>query len=328
MRVYLAAPIGMYQPVHTAAAAGGNSVVHRALLSYLPQFKSEKDCLLAYDRCSQPVDYCVDSGAHVWLNDYLKKNLLPPAEKAEAFIRQFVESIQRLKRPPTFVVELDLQRLYGLDTIKAWRRDIWYPFEVKTGIRVCYVWHPVEEMAAWSAMLDDPEMRYLGIGGARHLAEGQRIAMTFMAYRAGKPTHGFAGVNVSWMKNSPFYSVDSTSWAVSAQAFGVASVFDPTTGGLKRYKIGNAQVRKDPRIAELGLIQTGIHASDVIDRGRAKNRKMYARYYSKAAEPYKELEEWHTARWRNKGVDWEDRLKRSGNLPPGSGGGHHEAAAV
>ena len=328
MRVYLAAPIGMYQPTHTAAAAGGNSVVHRPLLSYLPQFKSERDCLLAYDRCSQPVDYCVDSGAHVWLNDFLKKSIRPPAEKAEAFIRQFTVSIERLMRPPTFVVELDLQRLYGDDTIQAWRRDIWMPFEARTGIRVCYVWHPTEDLASWKAMLDNPQMRYLGLGGTRHFSPEQRTTMAFSAYRASKPVHAFAGVNVTWMKEAPFYSVDSTSWAVSAQAFGVASVFDPNTGGLKRYRIGNAQVRADERVAALGLIQTGIHASDVIDRGREKNRKNYGRYYSKAAEPYKALEEWHTARWRAKGVDWEDRLKRAGNLPPGSTGGHHKAPAL
>lgn len=325
MRVYLAAPIGMYQGAHTAAAAGGPSLVHRVLLSYLPQFKTVDPLLRALDRTMQPVDYCVDSGAHVWLGDFFKKEILPPVEQAEKFLQLFVASIKNLQHKPSFVVELDIQRLYGDDRIAAWRRDIWAPFEQETGIRVCYVWHPINEIAGWKRMLECEWMRFLAMASNHQISAEQRTTMVLQAYKVGKPVHGFAAINVTWLKATPFFSVDSTSWAVSAQAFGNAVVFDPTSGGLKRYKVGNAQARKDKSAAMLGLIKTGIHASDVIDLGRQHNRKNYGRYYTQSAEPYKQLEEWHTARWRGKGIDWEKRLAESGNVIAGSAGGHFKA---
>lgn len=322
MRIYLAAPIGMYQPKHTMAARGGASVVHRVLLSFLPQFKTVDPLLCALERSSEPVDYCVDSGAHVWLNDFFKKQLLPPVNDVEAFIRRFVASVTKLPRAPTYVVELDLQRLYGGPAVERWRREIWMPFEKETGIRVCYVWHPSDGLDKWKEMLDDTNMTYLAMASNKLITEEQRVFQVFSAFQAGKPVHGFAAVDVRWIKTSPFYSVDSTSWAVSGQAFGNAAVFDPHTGKLKRYRVGNKQMRDNSAIAQLGLLRTGIHASDVIDLGRDKNQKLYSRYYTQSALPYRQLEEWHTARWRNKGVDWEAQLARSGYTVPNFLGGH------
>jgi hypothetical protein len=264
----------------------------------------------------------------VWLSDFFKGKELPPKARAEETIRAFVSSVKALQHKPTFVVELDLQKLYGHDTVDAWRQDIWVPFESETGIRVCYVWHPVDGQERWKALLDSPDHCFLGMAGLRSLSHEARVGNALQAYVAGKPTHGFAAVDVRWLKSTPFFSVDSTSWAVSAQAFGNAVRFDATTGGFKRYKIGNAQVRKDARVAELGILETGIHASDVIDRGRERNKKEYARYYTQSAKPYAELEEWHTARWRLKGIDWDKRLSESGFVVANAQGGHLQAPAL
>jgi hypothetical protein len=318
----------MYQNVHTAAARGGASIVPRVLLSYLPQFKTVEPLQRALARTCEPTDYCVDSGAHVWLGDFFKKGLKPPVEAAEKFLQYFVTSIRNLERKPTYVVELDVQQMYGDDTITAWRRDIWAPLERETGVRVCYVWHPPEEWRGWRAMAENESIRYLGMGGIVQVSDEQRMAMAKLAYAVGKPVHGFAGVNIKWITSTPFYSVDSTSWAVGAQAFGAACTFDPSTGKMTWHHIGNSAVRKDPKKAMYSLIKTGIHASDVIDRGRANNVKRYSRYYEQAAKPYQELEAWHTARWRAKGVDWEAQLAKHGNSLPGAAGGHHKAPGV
>jgi hypothetical protein len=328
-RIYLAAVSQLYSKA-PRVATGGNAPLHRVLTSYLPTFKDSSKLLTALERTCEPVDYCVDSGAHVWLASFFKKGEKHPVSKVESTLENFIASVKRMPRKPTFVVELDLQRIYGMDVITTWRRDLWKPFEKETGIRVCYVWHQVDEVAKWNAMLTDPEMRYLGVGGDRSISVELRRRMMLNAYAAGVPVHGFASVDVKWMRQIPFYSVDSTSWAVGAQVFGLVPRFDSATGKIRQAPVGNRQMKEDPKVAALNLMRAkGFYPSDILEKTNGeRSEKNYGRFYVAAGEVFRQLEEWHTAYWRAKGLDWDTQLRKHGNEPPGSGGGHLKASSV
>ncbi len=321
VRVYLACVSQFYINSRGWETPDANAPLHRALLSYLPTFKDAKKLEMALHRTAQPVDYCVDSGAHVWLAAFFKKNEKAPISQVEKTLQNFMTSIKSLPRKPTFVVELDLQRIYGMDVINAWRRDLWKPFEAETGIRVCYVWHAVDGVQRWGAMLNDPEMRYLGMGSDRRMDVSVRAKLCHAAYAAAKPVHGFASVDTKWMKQVPFYSVDSTSWAVGAQVFGLAPMFDQATGKIRQVHVGNRQFAKDPKVAAANLIQArSFFPSDILEKKDGK--KNYPRFFATASSVFEQLEKWHTAWWCVKGLDWEVQLKKHGNEVAGFGGGH------
>lgn len=320
MRVYLAAVSQLYSSA-PRSKHGGSSQIHRLLTSYLPQFKDEQKLLTALDRGCQPIDYCVDSGAHVWLAAFFKKDEKAPVSQIEDTIARFLASVRRLPRKPTFIVELDLQRIYGLDTITAWRRDLWAPFEKETGIRVCYVWHEVDTAKRWYEMLEHPDIRYMGMGGNRAVPVDLRKVLMYDAYKAAKPVHGFAAVDAKWMKQIPFYSVDSTSWSVGAQVFGLAPTFDAAVGKIRQYPVGNREFRTNPRQAAANLIKAkNFFASDIVEK--ENGQKNYGRFHTAAADVFRRLEEWHTAYWKAKGLDWDAQLRKHGNEIPGLAGGH------
>lgn len=329
MRIYLAAVSQFYSNA-PRSRTGGSAPVHRLLTSYLPAFKNADKLLIALDRACEPEDYCVDSGAHVWLAAFFKKGEKHPVSKVEATLDRFLRTVKSLPRKPSFVVELDLQRIYGLDVVEAWRRDHWKPFEEETGIRVCYVWHQVDGVQRWKAMLDDPEMRYLGTGSDRTVPVDLRKRLMFAAYSAAKPVHGFASVDVRWMRQIPFYSVDSTSWAVGAQVFGLVPRFDAAAGKIRQSHVGNRQFKDDPKVAAANLMRAkGFYPSDILEKTNGeRSEKNYARFITAAGEVFRQLEEWHTAYWLAKGLDWDAQLRKHGNVVAGASGGHLKAPGV
>jgi len=328
MRIYLAAVSQLYSNGgKNWPMAEGPAHLHRVLLSYHPGFKNNEKLQIALQRADEPIDYCVDSGAHIWLASYFKHNKKAPIAEVEATLARFIASIRAMPRKPSFVVELDLQRIYGMDVVDAWRRDLWQPFERETGIPVCYVWHRVDGTPKWRSMLEDSGINYLGLSGDRSIGTEIRAALVLEAYKAGKPVHGFASVDTSWMKKVPFYSVDSTSWAVGAQVFGLAPTFDPVAGKIRQVHVGNREFKHAPRKAAANLMKArNFYASDILEKKDGK--KNYPRFFGAAGDVFRKLEEWHTAWWVSKGLDWEAQLRRHNNVIGGSRGGHVQAPRV
>lgn len=303
MRVYLAATSELYR--HTATKRRGiNCKVKRLLTSFTNSNWTSTDIEAALIN-AQPEDYCVDSGAHVWLSSFFKSNERAEPRLVEKHLTNFMAAIEGMKKPPTFVVELDLQRIYGPDMIAAWRRDLWVPFEKRTGIRVCYVWHPGEE---WKPYLDHPDMHYLGMGGANSDFDvPSRAQMVYAAYKAAKPVHGFASVNAKWIRAVPFYSVDSTSWAAGT-FFGTVPVFDAKTGKVRQLAAGRSSFSSSPKAAAGRLAKAGgkVRLNALTERDGTKQD--YSAFYQHASEVYVRFEQWFTAYWRARGVDWDARL--------------------
>lgn len=311
MRVYLAATGELYYEQQVRKGISCN--VKRLLVSYTSASWGPVRLSRPLEKTS-PTDYCVDSGAHVWLSSYFKKGEKRPIADVERHLANFMSTVEHLESKPTFVVELDLQHIYGADIVDGWRRDLWMPFEQRTGIRVCYVWHSTDEDAGWARMLSDPHMRYLGLGSKGATDPKQRARMVMLAYKAGKPVHGFASVNASWIRNVPFYSVDSTSWAAGT-FFGTVPVFDPNKGTVRQLAVGRNAMRKDPRLAAGRLASAGgkIKVKDLVETDGQKQD--FSTFYQQAADAYLRFENHYTAYWRRRGVDWSARL--GADEPPG-----------
>lgn len=306
MRVYLAATSELY--TEKSDRIGINCNVDRLLVSFMSRTWTTKRLMNAVDRTSA-ADFCVDSGAHVWLSKYFKTGEKPPLDKVLLHLHGFLAAVEAMPRKPTFVVELDLQRIYGMELIEKWRHEIWRPFEKRTGIRVCYVWHVTDGDRMWQDFLADDEVNYLGLGSKGNITIEQRARLVHGAYEAGKPVHGFASVNGDWIKHVPYYSVDSTSWAAGT-FFGTVPSFNPMTGVVQQTGVGRSTFKAKPRLAigRLAKAAKGKIKIDTLTESDGKKQDFSA-YYQHAADNYARFEQWYTAYWRARGVDWEARLE-------------------
>jgi hypothetical protein len=311
MRVYLAAPAQLYQ-YHTPFQA------RRLLISFVKMSWGVEKFQLALDNAKPTHGYCVDSGAHVWLSMFFKKQEKPPMAKVEQTIERFLPMVQQLSGDPQFVVDLDIQRIYGLPVIDGWRKTIWQPFERASGIRVCYVWHPSDGEARWEELLADPDVHYLGMGSSFKMMPVEAWArLVYRAYQAGKPVHGFAKINAKYLMKVPFYSVDSTSWA-SGSFFGTVPHFNATTGAINQRSVGDKarqNVGAAAVLTRLAVTAQGKIKADLLQRG-AFIGKDYQSFYQNGVDQYTRFEAWFTAYWKARGVDWDAQLARHGNLGP------------
>ena len=297
MRIYLAATADLYDARVTCD-------VKHLLLSYMG---AEARMPVAIKSAGSPDDWCLDSGAHFFLGAFYKKHEKLPLEKVEEHLHKLVAYVNGLEEVPRFVVELDLQDLYGMERIWQWRDEIWKPLERQTGSRVAYVWHPGDGEAEWKRLLDDPAVQYLGLATPRAFGSGQAARYVMQAYEAGKPVHGFACVRERLLKAVPFYSVDSTSWGAGSM-FGLVTQFNMLRGTICGKPAGKALFRKDRNKAAANLLANAhgkVRLSDMLNSNRGEG---LSRSYQDAVRSYEEMEAFYSAYWRCRGVDWDKRL--------------------
>lgn len=300
MRIYLASTEDLYRG--RAAVT-----VRRLLLSY---WGKESRFDVSWEHCGKPADWCIDSGAHFFISAYLKKGALVPVEEVEEHIHKYVSWMKEADNKPTWAVEMDLQDLYGIDLIEKWRWEIWKPFEKETGIKVVYNHHITESLDRWQEMLDDPGMTRLALSIPRNKDLRIYGAKVYEAYEAGKPVHGFAQVRKRSMRVIPFYSVDSTSWGAGA-LFGTVHSFNSQHGLNKTAAAGRSVFKKNPRKAMAALLKSTkgkVRAKDMLG---VEAGGSLSRLYQNASDSYMEMEDWYTAYWKVKGVDWDAKLAKA-----------------
>jgi hypothetical protein len=298
MRLYLSATMDIYR-------ARVALKVPRLLMSYESEALAKRFPSAAH-ACGTPKDWCVDSGAHFFISEHYKKGITPMPARVEAHLNSFIGWLRAGSLRPTFVVELDLQDLYGADTVNRWRGKF-RSFEASTGIPVCYVWHPGDGYNTWRAMLDSPHMRMLGLS-AGHGTKTEHVRKYVLeAYEEGKPVHGFASFKL--LRDVPFFSVDSTSWG-SGAIFGRVVRFDARKGMMQGASVGRKGQAENRDKAIATLVTTSRGAVQLRD-GRgipASGQPGLQRLYQQAVDEYGKMEAWYTAYWRGKGVDWEKRV--------------------
>jgi hypothetical protein len=307
MRVYLAATQDIY-------SGSADVEVHRLLTSYLGKADDKIPNALAHagfysGKPDAPTDWCVDSGAHHWISKFFKTGTRDPVEKIEAHMENLCNYIRNLdaELQPTWTVEMDLQDIYGIDLINEWREKYWYPLEVETGVRVCYVMHGSDSDDTWQEMLAHPSMNLLGMSIVSGQPLGRWIKRGFEAYEACKPVHGFACVKAKRMAVIPFWSVDSTSWGAGSM-FGTVSSFNARIGKVQEGHAGRRTYRKDPKEAIGKLLKTRgrVQVRDVLGTSAGGS---LSRLYQNAANEYAKMERYYNSYWKAKGIDWQKQLK-------------------
>ncbi len=306
MRIFLAATEDLYR-VRPERRVSLN--IRNLLLSFNG---SPNRLVRAHAAAGPPRAYCVDSGAHFAISDWYKRGVKATRAETDAFLQRLLAELHTLPTPPLFVVELDLQDLYGVAAVETWRQ-LWRAAEATLHAPVCYVWHPSDGVEAWDALLADPAVRWLGVGGRIAFGTGKGSIqadmlrrMVFAAYRAGKPVHGFAQVKDRVMKYIPFASVDATSWG-SGVLYGVHTSFDPATGRLVNTGVGRvAQGKSMSRVqGELAIRTRGrLGVGHYSGTGKATSVETISAVYQETANAYEAYEGWITAWWKSQGVDW------------------------
>lgn len=306
MKVYLAATEDLYR-------ARVQVKVKRLLISY---FGAEPRLAEGLKSALNPEDWCIDSGAHFFLSALFKHNRKPPVQEAEEHLVKYLAYLEAMPTKPRFAVELDLQDLYGVQQIEKWRDDLLFPFQKRTGIDIAIAWHLIDGEAAWVSWLKKPEVRYLGLGGTRNISHPAMLRLVLSAFEAGKPVHGFAAIRAKLLKEVPFYSVDSTSWGAGS-LFGTVHSFDAQRGMIIGKSAGRSLLRTNPSKAVGNLMGAGgrIHLRDLMGVGVGGS---LSRMYQEAALVHEKFEQWYTAYWRARGIDWEKQI----------GQGHRSAAVA
>jgi len=305
MKVYLAATEDLYR-------ARVAVQVQRLLISYMGAEPRLEAGLKAASVPLPPTDWCIDSGAHFFLSALYKHGRKPPVKEAEEHLLKYLTYLEAhtANGHPRFAVELDLQDLYGTEQIQKWREDYFFPFQARTGITVAFCWHAVDGLKVWDAMLADPRVRYVGFSALYKMPLEHGAQFALQAYKAGKPIHGFACVRERFLKVVPFYSVDSTSWGAGS-LFGTVHKFDPMRGTIVGKDAGRSAMRKNQAKAVGNLLTSKgrVHLRDLMGRDAGGD---LSRMYQEAARVHEQFEQWYTAYWRAKGINWEKRL--AGNL--------------
>jgi hypothetical protein len=208
--------------------------------------------------------------------------------------------------------------------VERWRKEVWQPAAARFAAPICYVWHVADSIDEWYRLLDRDDVRCLGVGGKVAMRKGgdgfyagDLARMVEDAYRAGKPVHGFAKVHRELMMAVPFASVDSTSWA-SGVLYGSHTRFDAQLGKLQREDVGRRAQKTDTRkvLGTLAVHARGrLRAEDLRASGADTTAATIGAFYQETADAYEAWEDWLTAWWRARGIDWTTRLGAGSQAP-------------
>ena len=163
--------------------------------------------------------------------------------------------------------------------------------------------------------------RWVGLQGVRPRSE-TLIPMNYLEvirplYEAGVRVHGFAMIKSRYLKQFPFYSADSTSWA-QATHWGQLCYADG--GDLRSFRFTYAaEGHRSKKTASLlrflaasegRLTWEDVQRSYVVD-GVPMKVEQRVRFLLFAAEQYRILQEQLGRYWKAKGVDWEKQRRKT-----------------
>lgn len=283
-----------------------------------------------------PLSLFVDSGAFIYSSAFYKHGTKLPIHQAEQYLRDHLGACFWLAQngyPIKAVAELDMQPLYGQYTIEKWRNEYMLPFQEQTGVNVVFGWHGDED---FDALISKPWCNYVGISmgyGVKYIKDQWGTMENFYTdmremidacYEEKVRIHGYAVTRTPALKKLPFYSVDSVSWQQSLH-FGGVIAFDRNTGNLVRADLGRGFVkRKGLKAAALNLTKLqafGCRLSllDILGRKNAegKIRPDNVAIFKDQARVFSDMEQWFTAYWKQKGIDWAEQLGEEEDTPWG-----------
>ncbi|MBU2534509.1 MAG: hypothetical protein KKB37_17350 [Alphaproteobacteria bacterium] len=280
----------------------------------------------------EPESLFVDSGAFGLSSHYYKHGKVPSVAEATDILRNHLGACKWLVDngyPLAAVAELDLQELYGNETVLAWRDKYVFPFQEQTGVDVVLSSiHRGDTPEDRIRFLLDDRVRYIGMSAIMNLKKAAETfgskekyfelmrSMAGLCFDAGVKFHGYAVTRTNLLKKVPYYSCDSISWQ-QALHFGGALAFDSSSGNLVRVDAGKGLIKKKgAKALARNIVRIQSHGSklkplDVIGRKKVKGRPRSDHHavFLDQARVFAQMEDFYTAYWRLKGYDWDKQLE-------------------
>lgn len=228
----------------------------------------------------------VDSGAHSFFSQRLESAASVVRGRADArtdvknvdkYVDEYCEFIKIFKDKVNYFVELDIDRVVGLEKTLQIRKRL---AEVAGYDKLMVCYHPT--MGSWDECKKDLfNYDYIGIQGIQADGKIQIDYATVVkdCYANAKKVHAFAMTKKSFLAKIPVYSTDSSSWKAI-------------------FRFGKS-VLKDRR----GLL--GDFFKSQIRRGKLANE------YNALEEIkiWKKFEKYFTDLWLSRGIDWTNKVK-------------------
>lgn len=191
-------------------------------------------------------NFILDSGVFTMINSGKQFDL-------DKYVDEYADFIRKHKIRQ--YVELDVDQIIGVEKTRALRRRL----EERVGWKSIPVWHTIRGKESF--IEDCKEYDYIALG--YFLTEGlktdvtEKYAKAFVkkAHELKCRIHGLGFTKGEKLKNIPFDSVDSSSWAASRR-FGCTFKFDPHNGTIrflerrKNQRMKNAQALGRPAFIE------------------------------------------------------------------------------
>lgn len=163
------------------------------------------------------VKFFIDSGAFTYQSNLEYQDWT--VEQWEKQIVRYLNWAERNKDSIFAIANLDLENLIGVETVRRWNEEYFEPFMLRTGIPVCFIWHPVCGDDGWEYYCK----RYPYVGFSWVADDGMDLDFNFgnkmlkIAEKYGAVCHGMGMTRTSLLPKLPFFTSDSTTWLVGLQ---------------------------------------------------------------------------------------------------------------
>lgn len=169
-------------------------------------FEGEKACQKALKTVGAE-NFLLDSGAFSYMS-----GAPCTMQTLEEYCDRYIKFIK--ENNVKYFFELDVDTIFGIEFVEKLRRKI----EKETGKKPIPVWHKSRGVEYWKKMC--AEYEYVAIGGlVFHVKQSEWDNIRKMvryARQRGVKVHGLGFTKTKLLKDFDFYSVDSTSYKMSA----------------------------------------------------------------------------------------------------------------
>lgn len=206
-------------------------------------YQGEKKCYIAM-RFVGNENFLLDSGAFSFMCG-AKITL----EEMDQYVNRYIKFIRAADIKYFF--EIDVDSIFGLKWVELWRKRI----ETLTGKKCIPVWHKSRGVDYFKKLCDDYD--YIAIGGFAvkviKQSEFDIIKdMVHYAYLHNVKVHGLGFTRTKIVSDFDFYSVDSSSWNLSAVRGSNINIFNGSY--MKAEKISSSGKKvKQHELAALNL---------------------------------------------------------------------------
>lgn len=237
----------------------------------------------------------IDSGAHSFfaqlgMSAVNHGNVSGKIQDPYEYFEEYFNWVMEWKDYFTYFVDLDIQDIVGLDTVRKWRQRF---IDAGVGHKMITVWHTVDGWKNFERQVAESVSNYVGVEGLRSGKEMLPYNKFIKyAYTHDCKVHGFAFTKPGLLHKFPFYSVDSSSWTYGIR-FGAIYVWE-------KNKLLTINTGSDKHLFAKYGIDPNVFHSTVRNEDSCRQKLMYS------ANAYWEMQEYFTKLWEKRGIHWKD----------------------